>query len=101
MAEGWCIMSTVTFAQPRITHEPTIPIALCILECRGEQRYWRILTCPLCGATGKKAHRHGAGLPGDDPRRYLSHRSAHCTLGDLRRLGVASNAHGYILQEAS
>jgi len=90
-------MTTVTFEQPRITHEPTIPIALCVLEHRGQHVLWKVLRCPICG----KEHRHGAGLPGEDPRRYLSHRSAHCTLGDLRRLGVASEAHGYILQEAS
>jgi len=72
--------------------EPTIPIALCRLERRGEQFLWRVQVCPLCGATGKKAHRHGAGLPGEDPRRYLSHRSAHC---------LPMRPGGYILQEAS
>jgi hypothetical protein len=68
------------------------PIALVRLERRGVQNFWRVLTCPLCGATGKRSHWHGAGIPGEDPRRYLSHRSAHCT---------PMRPGGYLLVEAT
>jgi len=33
-----------------------------------------IPVCPICG----DGHLHGAGAVGEDPRKYLSHRVAHC-----------------------
>ncbi len=94
-------MSTAVLEQTRTIQGHTFPIAYCVLVRRGEQVSWKVLRCPLCGVTGKKAHRHGAGLPGEDPRSYLSHRTQHCQLADLRRLGLVGSVNGYILQEVS
>ena len=55
------------------------PIAPCILvrtEAGGQ--YWLVITCPICGRRGGRAHIHGAGGPGADPRKSLGHRVAHC-----------------------
>lgn len=37
---------------------------------------WQLVvpTCPHCGSE----HRHGAGERGEDPRKSLGHRVAHC-----------------------
>jgi len=43
-------------------------------------RQWVIDHCPFCG----KRHVHGAGLPGDDPRRFLGERCAHCVSPETR-----------------
>lgn len=40
---------------------------------RSITRQW-VITCPYCG----EKHYHGAGKIGDDPTRFLGHRSAHC-----------------------
>ena len=41
-------------------------------------RQWVIARCPFCG----KRHRHGAGPPDGDPRKFLGSRVPHCCGGD-------------------
>lgn len=41
---------------------------------RGEWPRWQVHRCPYCGGR----HDHSAGSPGDDPRRFLGGRIAHC-----------------------
>ncbi len=53
----------------------TVAVATLRRSARGYK--WIVPRCPYCG----KAHGHGGGNHGDDPRRYLSHRAADCGRG--------------------
>jgi hypothetical protein len=48
--------------------------ALVVLERGRDCWTWRVVRCPFCG----RRHTHGGGPFGDDPRRYLGHRTSHC-----------------------
>lgn len=52
---------------------------------------WQLVVpvCPHCG----QEHRHGAGERGEDPRRALGHRVAHCDPARVQNVW----ARGYYL----
>lgn len=50
------------------------PLAPVVLVHYGKVPMWRVIRCPYCGHT----HEHSAGSQGDDPRRHLGGRVAHC-----------------------
>jgi 5-methylcytosine-specific restriction endonuclease McrA len=50
------------------------PMAPAILIHYGRIPMWKVVRCPYCG----HSHEHSAGENGDDPRRHLGGRVAHC-----------------------
>ena len=70
-----------TMSNSEVTQPPLAPAKLV-----GHQ--WVVGRCPYCG----RKHYHGAGRNGEDPRKLLGHRVAHCDQ-DLTLVG-------YILVEA-
>ena len=51
-----------------------------------------VLRCPYCG----RKHYHGGGLPSEDPKASLGHKTRHC---DPKQCNDLPD-HGYILVEA-
>lgn len=72
----------------KLDHEPSLPVNRAFLE-RGQHGWrWIVPSCcvPLCK---QRRHVHGAGLYGEDPLRFLNHRSAPCNLA------------GYLIEDAN
>ncbi len=78
------------FPHPRATvlgYDAGIPIVPVTVQRYDRVTQLRISACPYCG----RSHYHGGGRPGEDPRNYQGHRTAHCV--DLKL-----SMRGYILR---
>jgi hypothetical protein len=55
---------------------PLAAVTLIRSRRKADPNLWLVLTCPICGR--ERRHRHGAGLPGQNPRDFLGRRVGHC-----------------------
>jgi hypothetical protein len=80
---GRFMAAVIVGSSPAI--DDTIRDAPAVLEYFDAGFIWRVPRCPYCS----KTHTHGAGLVGENPVGYLSHKSSSCFARALN--------HGYML----
>ncbi len=61
-------------AQPKYTREWLLSLPIAKVRFKKSEWSWVIQRCPYCG----ERHYHGAGEPGENPRRWLGTRVPHC-----------------------
>jgi hypothetical protein len=88
-------MSSPTLESNGPVHTYALVSAFLELSRCGGYWCWIVRHCENCG----HSHIHGAGPVGEDPRRSLGHRAAHCRI-IARARSRGHSIGGYILRDA-